>query len=204
MVLKTWWCGELLAPHAAGGARRCARQANAVRNLPCPCTAGGMATRLRGDLFLQGCTSPAAVLSSGGPALGSAEGFICPGCFLWWPRSQSQWGSLADAGWEWIPRVSELCWRDGGSGAELREPSPASPGRAAWRERWQQPGDGTSVLAGAPWLLRASVATGRLLFFWNFSVRGTFSLAGGGEERRSNFNNLIYYIICFISWCECS
>lgn len=32
---------------------------------------------------------------------------------------------------------------------------------------------------------------------WNF-------LCGRGEERRSNFNNLIYYIICFISWCECS
>lgn len=94
------------------------------------------------------------------------------------------------------------CQWDGRSGTELQEARPASPGRAAQGQRWQQPGDGTSVLAGLAcslkyqWLQKDVVFL-KLFCPWNF-------LCGEGEERRSNFNNLIYYIICFISWCECS
>lgn len=76
---------------------------------------------------------------------------------------------------------------------ELQEPSLASPGRAAWRERWQQPGDVTWVLAGSPLLLMASVATERLCFSETF-LSMELSL-WQGEERRSNFNNLIKYIM---------
>lgn len=76
---------------------------------------------------------------------------------------------------------------------QLQEPSLARPGRAAQRERWQHPGDITSVLAGSPLLLVASVAPERLCFSETFpSVE--LSL-WQGEERRSNFNNLIKYIM---------
>lgn len=75
---------------------------------------------------------------------------------------------------------------------ELQEPNLASPGRAAWRERWQ-PGDVTCVLAGSPLFLMASVATERLCFSETF-LSVELSL-WQGEERRSNFNNLIKYIM---------
>lgn len=76
---------------------------------------------------------------------------------------------------------------------ELQEPILASPGRAAQRERWQQPRDVTSVLAGSPLLLVAPVAPERFCFSETF-LSVELSL-WQGEERRSNFNNLIKYIM---------
>lgn len=76
---------------------------------------------------------------------------------------------------------------------ELQEPSLASPGRVARRERCRQPRDVTCVLAGSPLLLVASVAPERLGFSETF-LSVELSL-WQGEERRSNFNNLIKYIM---------
>ena len=77
----------------------------------------------------------------------------------------------------------DVCWWDGGSRAELQEPSLASRGRAARQERWQQPGDGTSVLAGSPLLLKASVATERLCFSETFLSVELSLWRGRGEKK---------------------
>lgn len=84
-------------------------------------------------------------------------------------REQKPKGSSAAAEQEWVsPGCAnpDACRWDRGSGTELRVPSLASPGRAARREKWQQPGDGTLVLAGSLLLLEASISGCRKTLFF--------------------------------------
>lgn len=121
-------------------------------------------------------------------APGYRKGWICPMMLLVITREQEPEGFVYGAGVVGAPPgCGFVGWE------KLQEPSLASPGRAAWRERWQQPGDVTAVLAGSPLLLMASVAAENLCFSETF-LSVELSL-WQGEERRSNFNNLIKYIM---------
>lgn len=94
---------------------------------------------------------------------------------------------------KWVPQwvvLTQLCVSGvgGAPGAQ-----PGIPWQSCLEGEVQQPGDVTCVLAGSPLFLMASVATERLCFSETF-LSVELSL-WQGEERRSNFNNLIKYIM---------
>lgn len=92
---------------------------------------------------------------------------------------------------EWVPGLPQVVLTQVCVSGVGRAPA-AQPG-IPLAERCQKPGDVTSVLAGSPLLLVASVAPERLCFSETF-LSVELSL-WQGEERRSNFNNLIKYIM---------